>query len=69
MFSDALEAADRAVLFKTAVKEIGARFGIMPSFMAKWNQVIRVAAATFTRASPIQVAAEIFSMTPRGVNR
>lgn len=37
-FSDALEAADRAILFKTATKEIGARFGIMPSFMAKWNQ-------------------------------
>ena len=37
-FSDALEAADRAILFKTAAKEIGARFGIMPSFMAKWNQ-------------------------------
>jgi glutamine synthetase len=37
LYSDALEAADRAVLFKTAVKEIGQRFGIMPSFMAKWN--------------------------------
>jgi glutamine synthetase len=37
-FGDALEAADRATLFKTAVKEIGLRFGIMPSFMAKWNQ-------------------------------
>jgi glutamine synthetase len=37
-FSDAKEAADRAALFKTAVKEIGLRFGIMPTFMAKWNQ-------------------------------
>ena len=37
LFSEALEAADRAVLFKTGAKEIGARFGIMPSFMAKWN--------------------------------
>ncbi len=37
LFSDALEAGDRAFLFKTAAKEIGARFGIMPSFMAKWN--------------------------------
>src|SRR5207245_6456740 len=37
MFSEALEQADRAVLFKTAAKEIGAHFGIMPSFMAKWN--------------------------------
>jgi glutamine synthetase len=36
-FSEALEAGDRAFLFKTAAKEIGARFGIMPSFMAKWN--------------------------------
>lgn len=36
-FSDALECADRATLFKTSVKEIGSRFGIMPSFMAKWN--------------------------------
>jgi glutamine synthetase len=37
-FSDALTQADRAVLFKTGTKEIGARFGIMPSFMAKPNQ-------------------------------
>jgi glutamine synthetase len=37
LFSDALEAADRAILFKTGAKEIGARFGIMPSFMAKWS--------------------------------
>jgi glutamine synthetase len=38
LYSDALEAADRAVLFKQSAKEIGARFGIMPSFMAKWSQ-------------------------------
>ena len=37
MFGPALEAADRAILFKTGAKEIGARFGIMPSFMAKWS--------------------------------
>jgi glutamine synthetase len=37
LFSEALEQADRAVLFKTGAKEIGARFGIMPSFMAKWS--------------------------------
>jgi len=37
LFSEALEAADRAFLFKSAAKEIGARFGIMPSFMAKWS--------------------------------
>lgn len=36
-YSDPLEAADRAVLFKAGSKEIGHRFGIMPSFMAKWN--------------------------------
>jgi glutamine synthetase len=35
--AEGIEAADRAVLFKTAVKEIGHRFGIMPSFMAKWS--------------------------------
>lgn len=39
-FSEALEQADRAILFKTGVKEIGARFGIMPSFMAKPNQAL-----------------------------
>jgi glutamine synthetase len=37
-FSEAMEAADRAILFKTGAKEIGKRFSIMPSFMAKWNQ-------------------------------
>ena len=37
LYSDALEAADRAVLFKTGAKEIAHRFGIMPSFMAKWR--------------------------------
>jgi glutamine synthetase len=36
-YSDPLEAADRAVLFKSGSKEIGHRFGVMPSFMAKWN--------------------------------
>ena len=37
-FSEVLEQADRAALFKTGAKEIGARFGILPSFMAKWSQ-------------------------------
>ncbi len=36
-FSGALEQADRAILFKTGAKEIGKRFGVMPSFMAKWS--------------------------------
>ena len=39
-FSEALEQADRAILFKTGAKEIGARFGIMPSFMAKPHQAL-----------------------------
>src|SRR5437588_494487 len=34
---EALAAADRAALFKTAVKEIAARHGLIPTFMAKWN--------------------------------
>ena len=36
-FSEALEAADRGVLFKSGAKEIAARFDIIPSFMAKWS--------------------------------
>lgn len=36
-YTDPVEAADRGVLFKTGVKEIAYRFGIMPTFMAKWN--------------------------------
>lgn len=38
LYGDAIDAADRAVLFKTAAKEIGARHGVMPSFMAKWDE-------------------------------
>ena len=37
LYCEGVEAGDRAVLFKTAAKEIGQRFGIMPSFMAKWS--------------------------------
>ena len=37
VFCEALEPADRAILFKTGAKEIGPRFGVMPSFMAKWS--------------------------------
>ncbi|WP_373044148.1 glutamine synthetase family protein [Vulgatibacter sp.] len=36
-YGEILEAADRAALFKTAVKEICARHGVMACFMAKWN--------------------------------
>ena len=37
LYGDILESADRAVLFKSAVKEIAYKHGIMASFMAKWN--------------------------------
>ena len=37
-YSDILEAADRAVLFKTAVKEIAYKHGIIATFMAKINE-------------------------------
>ncbi|MBT3981187.1 MAG: glutamine synthetase [Bacteriovoracaceae bacterium] len=37
MYNEVLEAADRAVLFKASAKEIGDRHGIIPTFMAKWN--------------------------------
>ncbi len=39
-YSEALEAADRATVFKTGVKEIAYRFGIMPTFMARWNNAL-----------------------------
>ena len=38
LYSDVLEAADRAVLFKTGVKEIAHRHGVLPTFMAKVNE-------------------------------
>jgi glutamine synthetase len=38
VYADVLEAADRAVLFKTAVKEIAYRHGVMATFMAKVNE-------------------------------
>ncbi len=37
LYADPLEAADRGVLFKSGVKEIAHRFGILPSFMARWS--------------------------------
>jgi glutamine synthetase len=37
-YANILEAADRALLFKTAVKEIAYRHGIMATFMAKINE-------------------------------
>jgi glutamine synthetase len=38
LYAEVLEAADRAVLFKTGVKEIAYRHGIIPTFMAKFNE-------------------------------
>lgn len=38
LYSDILTAADRAILFKTAVKEIAYKHGIIATFMAKWNE-------------------------------
>ncbi len=39
-YSDVVEAADRAVLFKAGVKEIAYRHGILPSFMAKVSETL-----------------------------
>jgi len=36
-YDDALRAADKAALFKVALKQICTRFGVIPTFMAKWN--------------------------------
>ena len=38
VYSKVLEAADRAVCFKTGVKEIASRHGIIASFMAKYSE-------------------------------
>lgn len=40
MHDHVLAAADKAVLFKTAVKEIAYKHGIMASFMAKWTETL-----------------------------
>ncbi len=40
LYSGILEAADRAVIFKSSVKEIAHRHGIIASFMAKWNETL-----------------------------
>lgn len=37
LFDEVVAAADKAVLFKTGLKEIAYRHGLMASFMAKWN--------------------------------
>jgi len=38
VYAPVLEAADRAILFKTAVKEIAYKHGVLASFMAKFNE-------------------------------
>ena len=63
-FSDALECADRGVLFKSGAKEIGASYGIIPSFMAKWNKHLPAAAGTCT--SRCRTAGRTSSTTPGG---
>ncbi|MBC8054648.1 MAG: glutamine synthetase [Sphingobacteriaceae bacterium] len=40
LYDDVLKSADKAVLLKSAIKEIAYRHGIMASFMAKWNGVL-----------------------------
>jgi glutamine synthetase len=40
LYSEILEAADRAVLFKSGVKEIAHRHGLIASFIAKWNETL-----------------------------
>lgn len=37
-YGTALEAADRAALFKTLMKEVASRHGLTITFMAKWNK-------------------------------
>jgi glutamine synthetase len=37
-YGSALETADRAVVFKEAVREIGRRHGLLSTFMAKWSE-------------------------------
>lgn len=40
LYAEILEAADRAVLFKSGVKEIAHRHGLIASFMAKWKETL-----------------------------
>jgi glutamine synthetase len=40
LYSGVLEAADRAVLFKSGVKEIAHRHGVLPTFMAKVSETL-----------------------------
>ena len=62
---EALEAADRAILFKTGAKEIGARFGIMPSFMAKWSAQLPGCSRPHPPEPRMPTARTTSSTTPR----
>jgi glutamine synthetase len=39
-YDEALRSADKAMLFKTGLKEIAARHGLIACFMAKWNAAL-----------------------------
>jgi glutamine synthetase len=39
-YDEVMRAADKATLFKSSVKEIAYRHGVMASFMAKWNHLL-----------------------------
>ena len=58
-YDEALRAADKAALFKTAMKQIAARLGSSVTFMAKWNQDLPgLAAVTCTSRSVEAASAE-----------
>jgi glutamine synthetase len=39
-YDSIVRSADKSALFKVALKEIGAKLGILPTFMAKWNAAL-----------------------------
>ncbi len=60
VYDDILSAADKAILFKTAVKEIAYKHEFMASFMAKWNANFRDAEDTFIKVYGIAKAKLIY---------
>ena len=69
LYSDALVAADRAVLFKAATKEIGQRFGIMPTFMAKISPELPGCSGIFTRAWQDGKPLFLMSLDPQKISK
>lgn len=61
-YADILEAGDRAILFKTAVKEIAYKHNIMATFMAKINENLRVVVDISTRVYGTRTGRKIFSL-------